>query len=1030
MSSMANDQPKHFTEDELLTHPLANSIIFSIRTFCTMAHMLVPPAVSAMIDRYVGHALCQVTAYPASKKCPITKTYYHDAHCQKLHFKKIKKLIKQLKKNKKKVKEPKLKFPAQLNGPHWKEFVNPKNHTPGLFDAITECCVGDGLYNFSSDALKKIDLIDRPEHSARMAQQHGGDAMEQAGRNMRQLIVHGCKHEKLMALICWYSMEYSKPWCMGHLQRGATVEEVKACGYTGVKMTPYKRKMRYNGQCHMNAVEMFLENDSKGSVCVGYAAYMIPILGIYTIMLEAHSVWYHNGTYYCSTIETVRKINRDTGTEENYTIYLAKDVTFIPCRYLKMNEIDQHQQANLLINEPLYKNENSLKEAKKALKDATMHRNEHEDMVRRFAGSNYGNVLMMGNEDVNRTVKQELAFFYKLAATTNDEKLLQPMRLMWEQLDWLVTPLDVEVKDSSVHGKGLFSLRNVKPGDVVYTEPKKHLIQDLAHVLDKNKQTIKDISHVWSFLFHRVDQSPAMGWLKELACNPKMTDSDTATDKMMFERLYAFLTKDVSPDRRTPLPDMELFKKLYATLLTNHYKTKVPEEWIYMQEDYIPEMLWHLVYVGRYLSRINHGPPNVLLKPKFARSKNSEAIIIEGVEVVATHGIEAGDELFIDYGPSYVYLMSKKTMDNNNHVSHGQGGNGHKDQQREDDSASNGNQQMNNNSETVKKIVKEQIYQLVREAATKAWHYHGNYDLESLPTVSNRVDVSLYDKLKRHLDATEVALVEQVRLRLQDEQPPCKKQKPNVEDSETEFKAAVKFAMENPVLEVRTERSICSQTRGRLDGRDLTRDEVRYIQLQLHKFNGTKIPTHLFTKADKIKFYAYLRIWYNVSTIPFVNREDGSMRSNEGSHHIYCRSYMLTLAMDFTDEMVDESLELADKLFDDLADTHDSNEMLKYIKNGMFDLLEQFYLSYMNCSDTAREKIMKHWRDHFLHTEVHESMIAFRKAEIKDDFCCEDEKKKVAKGIQKLNEIDPNWRAKADCDWRVKELKEENEDPE
>ena len=73
---------------------------------------------------------------------------------------------------------------------------------------------------------------------------------------------------------------------------------------------------------------------------------------------------------------------------------------------------------------------------------------------------------------------------------------------------------------------------------------------------------------------------------------------------------------------------------------------------------------------------------------------------------------------------------------------------------------------------------------------------------------------------------------------------------------------------------------------------------------------------------------------------------------------------------------------------------------------------------------------MKHWRDHFLHTEVHESMIAFRKAEIKDDFCCEDEKEKVAKGIQKLNEIDPNWRAKADCDWRVKEVKGEKEDPE
>ena len=40
MSSMTDDQTKHFTEDELLTHPLANSIIFFIRTFCTMAHML------------------------------------------------------------------------------------------------------------------------------------------------------------------------------------------------------------------------------------------------------------------------------------------------------------------------------------------------------------------------------------------------------------------------------------------------------------------------------------------------------------------------------------------------------------------------------------------------------------------------------------------------------------------------------------------------------------------------------------------------------------------------------------------------------------------------------------------------------------------------------------------------------------------------------------------------------------------------------------------------------------------------------
>ena len=70
---------------------------------------------------------------------------------------------------------------------------------------------------------------------------------------------------------------------------------------------------------------------------------------------------------------------------------------------------------------------------------------------------------------------------------------------------------------------------------------------------------------------------------------------------------------------------------------------------------------------------------------------------------------------------------------------------------------------------------------------------------------------------------------------------------------------------------------------------------------------------------------------------------------------------------------------------------------------------------------------MKHWRDDFLHTSVYESMILFRKAEIRP---YDNEKEKVAKGIQKLNEIDPNWRAKADCDWRVKEVKGEKEDPE
>ena len=449
MSSTKTSKKKNHSESELLEHPLCFTIVYFLRTICTQLHMLVPKKVNDTIDRYVGHGLCKVTALPSSKKCPYTKTYYFNTDCQKKDYKNIKQKIKKLKKENKTLNEPTNlpTLPAD-----WKMFVNPKNHHPDVIAAVLDCRVGGtgryGVWDYSTTKLKKLDAEIRPQHIQHHQKVHGGEAWMHAGRNIREVIPHGSKHGELMALVGWYALEgyvtaedynYAK-WTTG-VQRKPTDREVKECSigesvYNPVKVKPHKSKGRDFGQCHLNALNLFLSNGSKGYIVVGYHAVCMPMLSIYTIALEPHVVYFDGKHYWDSTTEGPDMI--------------ANIGAFVP-----LVKIDKDNKVHKMDNGNHYRVKNSMVFHEVKLTYAKMQKfyNDIQEMKSKMAeigGDSFmtglmGNLMSDTMDAHERALKYECELFYRIQKGFNDDGNIRMLcEKMCDKAPWLTNPFLID----------------------------------------------------------------------------------------------------------------------------------------------------------------------------------------------------------------------------------------------------------------------------------------------------------------------------------------------------------------------------------------------------------------------------------------------------------------------------------------------------------------------------------------------------------------------------------------------------------
>ena len=449
MSSTKTSKKKNYSESELLEHPLCFTIVYFLRTICAQLHMLVPKQVNDTIDRYVGHGLCKVTALPSKLNCPITGETFFNKDVYKHHYQKNKKKIKKIKE------KTKGKKPAPPNNlptlpADWKMFVNPKNHHPDVIESVLDCRVGgtgrSGVWDYSTTKLKKLDAEIRPQHIQHHQKVHGGEAWMHAGRNIREVIPHGSKHGDLMALVGWYALEgyvtaedynYAK-WTTG-VQRKPTNREVEECSfgdsvYNPVKVKAHKSKGRDFGQCYLNALELFLSNESKGYVVVGYHAVCMPMLSIYTIALEPHVVYFDGKHYWDSTTE-----GKDM---------LADIGAFVPLVKIdKDNKVHKMEKENG--NHYRVKNSMIFHEVKLCYaKMQSLYNDVHQMKTQMatvgadsFMAGLMGNLMSDTMDAHDRALKYECELFYRIQKGFYDDENIQMLcERMCDSAPWLTNP--------------------------------------------------------------------------------------------------------------------------------------------------------------------------------------------------------------------------------------------------------------------------------------------------------------------------------------------------------------------------------------------------------------------------------------------------------------------------------------------------------------------------------------------------------------------------------------------------------------
>ena len=667
-----NVKTSHLSDDELLSHSLMYQIVFLLRTIAAQCHMLVPKQLNAIIKRWVGHGLCEVTALPSKLSCPITGKTFLNKDVYKDHYQKNKKKIKkEKKKNNGKKPAPPTDLP-KFPDVDWTAFLKADNHHKNVINEVRRSRIGphiksSTMWHFSTGALKRIDMDVRPEHCARYASYSGKTLFDVAGRNLREVICHGTNYDQLMALIAWYAIGETSDhngWCTG-VQQKPSVREIRACS---IGDTEYNHPVETKawpvmgnmwGQCHVNALRLLL-SEGKGSICVGYHAVRVPCLSFYTILLETHSVYYDGKTYWDAT-NTGDEMTSDTGL-------------FIP---LVMIDKDGNQtNAN-----NRYRTKHSFMKCQilKSYNDQMPLAREVDRLntqMEDYDGSTDNSVMMEiaeKRDKMNTKLKRETEFFYKAMLGFDDVSEIRYMcRDMCDQAPWLTNPMlidstpgmmgrpgltpisliNVSVRPSPVHGRGLFADKSFKAGNVVFQEHSEGgtLISAPAHIsLTELGGVQNNCSFVWSLLMggHAVN-----GWIANLCTNPRIVEHMTPKDHELIEYLVDAQTEGRSPEQ------IEMFRgrlmECFNRLECNQFTVDVPGS--------VPP-LNVMTYVGDKCSKLNHSDePNCRMQSKFIGTE------LMFVQAIALRDIIAGEELFIDYGDEYKQKMFEEKKEEEEEV--------------------------------------------------------------------------------------------------------------------------------------------------------------------------------------------------------------------------------------------------------------------------------------------------------------------------------------------------------------------------
>jgi len=558
MSSTKISKKKNYSESELLEHPLCFTIVYFLRTICAQLHMLVPKKVNDTIDRYVGHGLCKVTALPASKKCPYTKTYYLNTDCQKQDYKNIKQKVKKLKKENKTLNEPNNlpTLPAD-----WKMFVNPKKHHPDVIAAVLDCRVGATVWDYSTTQLKKLDAKIRPQHIQHLEKVHGISDKKlwmHAGRNIREVIPHGSKHGTLMALVGWYALEgnqtaykYAK-WTTG-VQRKPTDREVKECSigesvYNPVKVKAHKSKGKDLGQCHLNALNLFLRNGSKGYVVVGYYAVCMPMLSIYTIALEPHVVYFDGKHYWDSTTE---------GPE-----MMANIGAFVPLVKIdKDNKVHKMENGNhYLVKNSMIFHEVKLCYAKMRSLYNDVH--QMKTQMATFGADSFmaglmGNLMSENMDAHERALKYECEFFYRIMKGFNDDGNIRLLcRKMCDEAPWLTNPFLLDPTPGLMGIPGLRPISELKGYGREFSKDKADEITQkmISSIFTRREAIARDLGYSEGADGYDNVLKELKRW--SLTVLPKMSTGDTllltvdTVEEEAKKHLREFMLKNEKPEEK------------------------------------------------------------------------------------------------------------------------------------------------------------------------------------------------------------------------------------------------------------------------------------------------------------------------------------------------------------------------------------------------------------------------------------------------------------------------------------------------
>lgn len=696
-SKKNNDKKAHLSEDELLSHSVMYQIVFLLRTIAAQCHMLVPKQLDDVIKRWVGHGLCEVTALPSKLTCPVTGKTFLNKEVYTAYFKKNKKEIRKIKKqNNGKKPAPPTDLP-KFPGTDWPAFLEADNHHKDVINEVRRARIESTIWHFSIGALKRVDIEVRPQHCAMNALFTGQDPFKVAGRNLREVICHGTKYDDLMALIAWYAIgETSRhnKWCTG-LQQKPTVREIRACSIgdteynNPVETKPWPEKGNMWGQCHINALRLLL-SEGKGAVCVGYHALRVPCLHFATILLEAHVVYYDGKTYWDATNDGGENMVSDNsmfiplvmidkdGVQTNANNRYRTKHSFVKCQIMQSYD-DQIPMAREVVR--------------------------LNTKLQEYDGTTDNNMMMKICEDrdaMNKSLQYELQFFYKAMTQFDDVEDIRYMcRNMCDRSPWLTNPhlidstpgmrgipglhpialLDVEVRPSPVHGKGLFCIRECASGKVLFKETS----NDGMLISAPGRISISELggdqsncSFVWGLI---VGGCVNHHWIAKLCLNHRILDYMTAKDHELFDYVVELQTEGRSPE------DVQRFRNAlrncFNQLESNYFRVEVPG---------VMAPFNVLSYVGHLCSKINHSDePNCRMRSVFEGTK------LVRVEAVALRDIVPGEELFIDYGDDYklkLFTDEVEVKEDNNHVSSGRSGDDHKRQELEQTSEATGNNQI------------------------------------------------------------------------------------------------------------------------------------------------------------------------------------------------------------------------------------------------------------------------------------------------------------------------------------------------